>query len=209
MFIAGRDTWRITIDEPTVLRLALYLREVEQLPVRLDPPIPALEPGPRTWPVWARRPTHPALPLAADALDRDAAAEQWALWWQHLLPLGDAALAELRGPAFHALAGLPALQVVLRHHHETALAWAEGVGDDPRIKRDHLAAGGRLTGLVEALERDLRRPVRPFELRLTVLGVRTKHAWVLSEQHLLLTHHLIADDENVIDWLRRRIGALA
>lgn len=209
MFIAGRDTWRITIDEPTVLRLALYLRDVERLAVRTDPEIPPLDPGPRVWPVWAHRPRLPAQPLGDDALDRAAAAEQWALWWAHLLPRGDAALGELRAPSFPALAGLPAVRALLRHHYETAIAWAEAAGDDPRIKRDHLAAGSRLTELVDDLERSTRRPPRPFELRLTVLGVQTKHAWVLSGQHILITHHLIADDENTLDWLRRRIGALA
>jgi hypothetical protein len=209
MYIAGRDTWRITIDEPTVLRLALYVRDVERLPAATDPAIPPLDPGPRTWPVWSHRPRSPAPPMPVGAVDRAAAAEQWTLWWNHLLPRGDAVLGDLRGPAFHALAGLPALQVMVRHHYDTALAWAEGIGDDPRIKRDHLAAGARLTALVEELERDRREPVRPFELMLTVLGVQTKHAWVVSDHQLLLTHHLIADDENAIDWLRRRIGALA
>jgi len=209
MYIAGRDTWRITIDEPTVLRLALYVRDVEHLRVATDPPIPPLDPGPRTWPVWSHRPRSPAPPIQAGTIDRAAAGQQWALWWNHLLPRGDSALVELRGPAFHVLSGLPALQALVRHHFDTALAWAEGIGDDPRIKRDHLAAGTRLTALVDELERDRNRPVRPFELMLTVLGVQSKHAWVLSEHQLLLTHHLIADDENAIDWLRRRIGALA
>ena len=208
MYIAGRGAWRITIDEPTVLRLALYLRDVERLAVRTDPEIPPLDPGPHSWPAWAHRPLHPAPPLPGDAVDRAAAAQQWTLWWEHLLPLGDAALGELRGPSYAALAGLPELRTLLRHHHETALAWAEATGDDPRVKRDHLAAGARLTDLVEALERSVRRPARPFDLRLTVVGVRTKHAWVLSADHMLFTHHLIADDENTLDWLRRRVSAL-
>lgn len=208
MFIAGRGTWRITIDEPTVLRLALYLRDVERLPVRCDPQIPPLEPGPRTWPVWARRPLHPAATLDDPSLDREAVAEQWVLWWNHLLRLGDAALGELRSPSFPALAGLPDLRVLLRHHYETACAWADGIGDDPRIKRDHLAAGSRLTDLVDQLERQAGRPALAFELRITVIGVQSKHAWVLSDKHLLFTHHLMADDENTLDWLRRRIRVM-
>lgn len=208
MFIAGRGTWRVTIDEPTVLRLALYLRDVEDLPVRTDPPLPPLDPAPRAWPVWTHRPMHPAPPLAPGAFDRRAGAEQWTLWWEHLLPLGDAALGELRSPAFPALAGLPAMQLLLRHHYETAIAWAEGIGDDPRVKRDHLAAGTRLAELVDELERAAGRPAMPFEMRITVVGVATKHAWVLSPGHVLMSHHLIADDENTLDWLRRRIAAL-
>ena len=208
MYIAGRGAWRITIDEPTVLRMALYLRDIEGLAVQADPEIPPLDPGPHTWPVWAHRPLRPAPPLPGDAVDRTAAAAQWALWWEHLLPLGDAALGELHGPSFPALAGLPAIRALLRHHYETAVAWAEATGDDPRVKRDHLAMGTRLTDLVETLERAARRPARRFDLRITVVGVRTKHAWVLSTGHLLFTHHLLADDENSLDWLRHRIGAL-
>ena len=53
-----------------------------------------------------------------------------------------------------------------------------------------------------------RRP-QPFNIRITVIGVQTKHAWVLAPDHLMLTRHLIADLDNALDWLRPRILALA
>ncbi len=208
MFIAGRDTWRITIDEPSALRVALYIRDVQRLDARTNPAIPPLDPGPDIWPVWSGRPRRPAPPLPTDAAGRRRAAEEWALWWAHLLPLADGGLGELAGDSLPALARLPALQPMVRHHRQTAMAWADGIGDDPRIKRDHLAFGSRLTTLVEELERMSGRPVPPFEFRITVIGVQTKHAWVLTRSHLLFTHRLVADDENALDWLRHRIGAL-
>lgn len=208
MYIAGSDTWRITIDEPSVLRIALYLRDVQDLSPHTEPEIPPLDPGPATWPVWARRPSNPAPPLPMSAAEGQLAADQWAQWWSLLLLDGGAAAQHLRAPSFPALVRLPAVRTLLVHHFATAHAWAEGIGDDPRIKRDHLATGGRLRGLVDDLEAQIGRRALPFDLRITVIGVATKHAWVLSRHHFLMTHQLIADDENALDWLRRRIGAM-
>lgn len=210
MFIAGRGNWRISIDEPAACRIALYLRDVEGLAVKTDPSIPPLEPPPRAWPAWARRPEHIAEPLGSTAgIDRIAAAGQWARWWRHLLQVGDAALAEMRPPSFAALSGLPELQALLKHHYATALRWSDAVGDHPLIKRDHLAAGSALTTVVTELEGLYGRPMPPFELRITVIGVQTKHVWELAPDHLLFTHRLIADDQSSSEWLRLRLRVLA
>jgi hypothetical protein len=209
MYIAGRDTWRIEIDEPSLLRVALYIRDVENLPVDTDPAIPPLEPGPEIWPVWARRAPGPLELIShGHSLDRGAAAGQWVRWWNHLLDVGDTALKELRPPKFPAFSRVPELQRLVRHHYERATAWSDAVGDNPRLKRDHLAAGTRLTGLVEDLEHDVGRPAMPFELRIVVIPVQTKHAWVLEPGRILMTHQLLADDESTLDWLRRRIRAM-
>ena len=37
----------------------------------------------------------------------------------------------------------------------------------------------------------------PFSVRITVIGVQTKRAWVLTRDHWLMTRHLIADIDNV------------
>lgn len=42
-----------------------------------------------------------------------------------------------------------------------------------------------------------------------MIGVQTKHAWVLRPDHLLLTRQLVFDLDNALDWLRPRILALA
>ena len=101
MYIAGRDTWRIEIDEPSVLRVALYIRDAESLPLIGNPEIPPLEPSPDVWPVWARRAPGPLEVVSGRyGIDRTAAANQWARWWRHLLDSGDTSLKELRPPKF-------------------------------------------------------------------------------------------------------------
>ena len=45
-------------------------------------------------------------------------------------------------------------------------------------------------------------------MRITVIGVQSKHAWMLAPDHVLMTRHLVADIDNVLDWLRPRILAL-
>jgi hypothetical protein len=209
MYIAGRDTWRIEIDEPSVLRIALYVRDVEHLPVDTGPEIPPLDPGPEVWPVWARRAPGPLEAVAERyGLDVAVAGSQWFRWWRHLLDAGDVALKELQPPRFSLFWRFPELQSLIRLHYERALAWSDAVGDNPRVKRDHIAAGTRLSEMVADLERDVGRPALPFDLRIIVIPVQTKHAWVLSPYRILLTHHLIADDESTLDWLRRRMRAM-
>ena len=95
-----------------------------------------------------------------------------------------------------------------RHFHNASL-WSDGLRDDPRYKRAHSAPGQGLNALVRDLPTILRRTPQPFTVRITVIGVQTKHAWILAPDHLLLTRHLIADLDNALDWLRPRIIALA
>jgi hypothetical protein len=52
-----------------------------------------------------------------------------------------------------------------------------------------------------------RRPAQ-FSMRITVIGVQSKHAWLLAPDHVLMTRHLVADIDNVLDWLRPRLLAL-
>jgi hypothetical protein len=207
MFIAGRGSWKISIDEPQVLQIALYIREVAGLETVTDPPIPPLDPSAAVWPAWARKPPESAAPELS-GIDGVAASTQWSRWWNHALDVGAPALRDLAHPSFKAFGHLPELRELLISHYPNALSWSTASGDDPRIKRDHLASGRRLTGLMQSLERDAGRHTRPFQLRITVIAVQSKHAWILDQEHLLVTHHLMRDDENLLDWLRSQIIAL-
>lgn len=206
MYIAGRESWKISIDEPQVLRIALYLREVFALEPHTDPEIPPLDPPASAWPAWVRRPADPEPPPMTQ-LELAAASVQWARWWRHAVDAGAPALREL-APPFKAFRQLPELRALLTVGYPNALQWTTAFGDDPRVKRDILAPGTRLTELVCELEQAAGRSARPFELRITVISVATKHAWVLNPGHLLVTHRLIHDDENMIDWLRPQIREL-
>ncbi|WP_029136508.1 hypothetical protein [Nakamurella lactea] len=206
MYIAGRESWKISIDEPQVLRIALYLREVCALTPHTDPDIPPLDPPASAWPAWVRRPADPDLPELAP-LERAAASVQWTRWWNHALDIGAPALRDL-APGFKQFRHLPELRALLVAHFPNALVWTTAFGDDPRVKRDILAPGTRLTELVNDVERSAGRAAKPFELRITVISVQTKHAWVLGPGHLLITHRLIHDDENMLDWLRPQLREL-
>ncbi|MTD14488.1 hypothetical protein GIS00_11075 [Nakamurella sp. YIM 132087] len=214
MYIAGTDRCRVEVAEPLPLVVALYLREVADL----DPPrargIPRLEPAFDSWPVWARNPPSdwdPPLVLryaaGIDLVDRDRASEEWDRWWSRLLltlPTPDQAF---RPPAFRAFRSLPALRLLLQKYHDEAARWAEAVTQDPRVQGAHAAPRSGLASMISDLVGSGR--AHDFRLRLTVIPVASKHAWVLRPDHVLITRLLIADTDNVLDWLRPRVRSLA
>jgi hypothetical protein len=214
MFIAGTELAKITIAEPEAMRIALYVRDVAGLTPITDPAIPPLDPPVDVWPVWSRRPVEVQESggvrlLGGREVDLEIASAQWARWWKHALEVGSSAMDDLKPPDFHPLAAVPDLRALMQRHFYNASLWSDGLIDDPRFRRAHSAPGVGLNALVRELPTILGRPPLPFALRITVIGVRTKHAWVLAPDHLLLTRHLIADLDNALDWLRPRILALA
>ena len=213
MFIAGTERWKITITEPEALRIALYVRDVAGLEPITDPLIPPLDPPTDVWPVWYRRPVEvPASGvvrlLGGRDVDLAIASGQWARWWRHALEVGTSAIDDLRPPGFFALSGVPDLRALMQRHYHNANLWSDGVNDDPRIRRAHTAPGLGLNTLVRELPTILGRRPQPFAIRITVIGVQSKHAWTLAPDHLLITRHLMADIDNALDWLRPRILAL-
>jgi len=214
MFIAGTEWAKITIAEPEALRIALYIRDVAGLVPETDPDIPPMDPPADVWPVWFRRPVEVPTGggvklLGGRDIDLRIASAQWARWWTHTLEVGTTAMDDLRPPAFTALSGVPDLRALVQRHYYNASVWSDGLNDDPRVKRALSAPGLGLNALVAELPAILHRRPLPFSVRVTVIGVQTKHAWVLAPDHLLLTRHLIADLDNALDWLRPRILALA
>lgn len=214
MFIAGTEWAKITIAEPEALRIALYVRDVAGLVPDTDQAIPPLDPSADMWPVWFRRPVEVPTSggvklLGGRDVDLRIASEQWARWWRHALEIGTGAIDDLRPPAFTALSGVPDLRALMQRHFHNASIWSDGLSDDPRVKSALAAPGLGLNALVSNLPTILGRKPLPFAVRITVIGVQTKHAWVLAPNHLMLTRHLIADMDNALDWLRPRILALA
>ena len=214
MFIAGTERWKITIAEPEALRIALYVRDIAGLAPVTEPEIPPLDPAADVWPVWSRRPvevpsTGGVRLLGGRDVDLEIASSQWARWWRHALEIGSSAIDDLRPPAFLALSGVPDLRALMQRHFHNANLWSEGLNDDPRLKRALSGPGVGLNALVRDLPDIVGRRPPPFNLRITVIGVQTKHAWILAPDHLLLTRHLIVDLDNALDWLRPRILALA
>lgn len=214
MFIAGTERWKITIAEPDTLRIALYVRDVAGLHPVTDPQIPPLDPPTDIWPVWSRRPIEVQQSggvklLGGRDIDVDLASQQWGRWWTHALEVGPGALDDLKPPAFLALAGVPDLRALMQRHFTNASMWSDGMNDDPRIRQAHSAPGLHLNALLRDLPTTLGRLPMPFSVRITVIGVQTKRAWVLTRDHWLMTRHLIADIDNAVDWIRLRVAAIA
>ena len=214
MFIAGTQRWKVTIAEPESLRIALYVRDVAGLEPVTVPEIPPLDPPADVWPVWSRRPVE--VPSAGGVkllggrdVDVAIASGQWARWWRHALEVGPSAIDDFRPPAFIGLAAVPDLRALMQRHFYNANLWSEGLTDDPRIRAAQSAPALGLNALIRDLPQTLGRRPHPFDLRITVIGVQTKHAWVLAPDHVLMTRHLIADRDNAVDWLRLRISELA
>ncbi|HEY5881516.1 MAG TPA: hypothetical protein VIU11_21580 [Nakamurella sp.] len=214
MFIAGTERWKVVLVEPEALRIALYVRDVAGLTPVTDPSIPPLDPPTQWWPAWSRRPvevteTHGVRLLGRREVDLTVATAEWARWWGHLLAAGAGAIDDLRPPTFPALMHVPDLRRLVERHYANAVTWSEGLGGDPRLRHAHTAPGPGLNALIGQLPALLGRTPRDFAIRVTVIGVQTKHAWVLRPDHLLLTRRLVFDLDNALDWLRPRILALA
>ena len=214
MFIAGTERWKITLVEPEALRIALYVRDVAGLEPVTEPQIPPLDPPADLWPVWSKRPVEVTSSagvrlLGGRDVNLEIASEQWARWWRHALEVGAGAIDDFRPPGFLALSAVPDLRVLMQRHYQNACLWSDGINDDPRIRGAHSAPGQGLNALVRDLPSLLGRKPVPFHVRITVIGVQTKRAWVLAPDHLMLTRRLIADLDNAVDWLRPRILALA
>lgn len=209
MYIAGPESCQISVDEPSTLVVALYIREAAGLGGVTAPEIPLLDPPSAIWPVWAPRPSDGLVALPdpfAGPLDKEQTASEWARWWRHALAVGPAAAEDLRPPRFVAFNATPSLRALLQMYHERASLWADAISVDPLVKRAHAAPKDGLEELARELARA--RQARPFRLRLTVIPVQTEHAWQLAPDHILVTRHLIAHRDNVLDWLRSRVLAM-
>ena len=193
----GRTSWRIGIDQPELLVIGLFVRDVAGLKSR-----------------------HSWLPHCAPGVARDigegsaAAAQQWDLWWDRSISTNwngpDQSQEQLAGmwwrsPDFESLQSAPALQEIVARHFDNARQWATDrkqehielmIGTpDPR-PFDRGPRGGRgldETRLVAGLERNLGRRAQPFQLRITVIPVAGKELWQLDPHHVLLTDELLRD----------------
>jgi hypothetical protein len=170
MEVAGTRSWRISEDRwSEAFDLALWFRAAE----RIDVPAGGVVPGPAEIDALPGRSTTPA--------DDAELAAGWLAWWQGLAgasPLREpldrsrlpSAVVFAGPPDFTGLAGWLVLQRVV------AARWREAKDWHGRRKRAGLAAGPqhdlRTVHAVRDLERELGRPVRPFELDFVLLPVR-------------------------------------
>lgn len=69
--------------------------------------------------------------------------------------------------------------------------------------------GLHLTRFVNGLETELRRPARPFRLRVRVIPVGGATGWVIDENQVLVTPGLRDDATALTRFLRPVVSALA
>lgn len=185
----------------TDLAFALAVRESADLPV-YDAEMP--EP---------LAPTPPPMRLRLSPAARLAAASQWGSWWELLVaqaaaghlerPVG----AEPAGmwladpPKFASLATSPELRHIVTSTHQTLRVWGESL-DVP-----HDTVSNPAPGFVAHAEYRLRRPVRPFAIRLEMLPIAgTRHWNVALAPDLARAHALVTEDfgthpDRHLDWL--------
>ena len=191
MRTAGRPSWQITMDDPQVLAVALYLRDVAGVaqsatPVGLSEVVPAV----------TAAGTVPAVPEVS---------AQWNTWWTRAVATGPQALSELEPPDFPAFAGTPALRDLLRMHFHAALRWSSELGRSTA----HAARGGLPLGeLVSEVEQRTGRAARPFSLRLDVVPVAGRQMWTMGPTHVLVSSALPNDPDLLVAQLRPVVETL-
>ncbi len=185
MQYAGQPSWRIELDEPVVLVIGLFLRDLVGLRPDTQPALPRLDP--------AVEPVR--------QVEGDLCSQQWALWWRGLLEQGAGALAGNAPPDFTDLAHSPELRELLRSEFRTANDWAS------QRHREHaqLVLHGPRPGVegevVREAERNLGRQAQPFRLRITELPVQGQHGWRLGADDVLVSRSLLTDRDAYRNWL--------
>ena len=218
MQLAGTTSWRIAIDEPKSLLIALFVRDASGLRREAESDIPPLE---------------PPVPLINASSANAIASRQWADWWRQLLEGGGfwpddkrpSDLARLiqdpeiqrlfywptrhLPPDFDGLSGMPELQDLARLHFEGARVWSEArhrefVALSTAPQRALLES--EVVGIVE---RGMRRRARPFSFDIRILPVAGVRSWRLSSERALVTRDLFGDRAAYLEWLRPIVQALA
>jgi hypothetical protein len=185
--LKGRPSWRVMVDMPRTLVVALHLRDAAGLQVRGAHTVPSLEP-------------FVDLDGALVSYAGEAAAEAWALWWDGLLD---------RHPEFSGVPPLvpdpfPELAVDLRALIGIGLpaadAWFEARKHEDmqeRLRRQRRNEGRThspitpVAQLVNELEEELGRPVAPFDLLISILPVRGVWGRRVRRDHVLISKSLI------------------
>ena len=218
MQLAGTTSWRIAIDEPQSLLIALFARDASGPRPEIESDIPSLE---------------PPVPFIKASSSNAIASRQWADWWQQLLEGGgfwpddkrppdlarliqDPEIQRLfywprrhQPPDFGGLSGMSELQALVRLHFEAARVWSEARHREFVSLSTALPSGSLESGVVRIVERGLRRRARPFAFDIRVLPVAGARSWRLSSERALVTRALFGDRAAYLEWLRPIVEELA
>jgi len=231
---AGRPSWRVSLDLPQHLHLAVFVRDAYRLAEHTDAPTPAV-PG--------RLPRVPDLSTEPDAPTPVLA--DWASWWQEILAADRAARSRQPLPGsppddharaarqrhtivdatdFPSLAERPELQRAAQVAFHPFHNWWNRRPDRPHPTGNHSIPGfkGELVDLIDPspgpgivnetvrrIEQSLGRRVAPFNVDIDVLGTAGPEIVVQEDDYALVSSALVSDPPDFGTWLERMLLPLA
>ena len=96
---------------------------------------------------------------------------------------------------------------MLQEHVEAAIRWS---GSSKHEHADHMIRTPPPLGdLVAEVERGLRRPARPFTLRVDEVPVAGQGWWPVAHGHVLVSSALLRDHQTLLAVLRPEIEQVA
>jgi hypothetical protein len=180
MKFRGRESWSVMSGGDHAVDTALFIRDALELPLA-EPALPALD---------------PPVPVESPAgVDRAAVAAEWPGWWADILEYCRYPLTAPPGvhPDLHsypvvetspALADRPALRAAVAAFTEPAGRYLAGSAFElPSMMMNEV---------VDELERELRRPARPFRFVFTEVRLQGDVWRQLTDRHVLASTRFMA-----------------
>ncbi|RSM89677.1 hypothetical protein DMH04_06825 [Kibdelosporangium aridum] len=195
MHLGGTPSWRVGYGSSLAVDFALFIRDTLALSVDTRPHVPSLE---------------PVLPVAVpDGVDRAAIEAEWPGWWDDVLEW-----AREEVPAQQALTMAPMVETAPALANRPALRAAVAALTVPaaryhaEVSKTFVSSPLPINDVVQSVERELGRPVRPFSLVITQVRVSEPMWEPLTETHVLASHRF-TDSNAVVPALHEIISPLA
>ncbi|WP_218712452.1 hypothetical protein [Arthrobacter sp. BF1] len=202
MHHTGGPGWRITLDTCTPMLMALYFRDVAGLAGAGTPALSHVAPA-------VRAADHSMLISGVGGVA--ALRDQWEFWWSRLLQAHPSNEPNISPPDFPELAGLPALQRVAQAHFGAAVSWSreqEQVYSSMAAQRETLGGHKILADLVQNREMELGRSSRDFTLTIVEVPLAEPRAWFIEPNRLIMSSHLLDDQENFRSYVQPVVDLL-
>ncbi|MGO4384197.1 hypothetical protein [Specibacter sp. RAF43] len=196
MHHTGGPGWRITMDTCGPMLIALYIRDVAGLVGAGSPALSHVDPH-------VRAADHSR--LTAQLGGTEALRDQWEVWWSRLVASYPRPEPALTPPEFPELAGLPALQRVVQAHFGAALTWSREQSKAYSLlsaERETLGGHKILADLVQNREMELGRSARDFTLSIVEMPLAEPRAWFIEPDRLIMSQHLIDDQQNFLSYVQ-------
>ncbi|MFZ4896214.1 hypothetical protein ACL9RL_17355 [Plantibacter sp. Mn2098] len=197
MLVEGTIRWQVTEDCPTVLLIALALRQMAGLGAVCAPHLPAVAPEvPR---------------VDVSDIDQTLLAAQWDGWWLGIARRDTRPfVVEAKPPHFAAFDRALELQELAYRAYGDASVWA-----DDRLREYAVALNSRqpsrlrdVYDLIRERQFELRRQSSSFRIDLEVLPIAETGAWVVASDTIVVSETLRDDREAFREWLRPLIYGL-